>query len=128
MNYSKEVMGVEKLRLPVKLDAIYSFLLGLAMLSPSLAASVFGHEVKDPGLLLTLSGLFIGLGVLVWVIAGDIEKYGGLASALVFVLLISAVFLVWGWTTNLYTARTVLVPLIINIVLAIWIWSAKPKS
>lgn len=121
-------MGVEKLRLPVKLDAIYCFLLGLAMLSPSLAASVFGHEAKDPGLLLTLSGLLIGLGVLVWVIAGDIEKYGGLASALVFVLLISAVFLVWAWTTNLYTARTALVPLIINIVLAIWIWSAKPKS
>lgn len=119
---------MEKLRLPLMLDAVYSFLLGIAMLNPSIAAGVFGHEAKDPGLVITLSGIFIGLGVLVWVIAGDVEKYGGLAGALVFVLLISAVFLVWAWMANHYTARTALVPLIINIVLAFWIWSAKPKT
>ncbi len=119
---------MEKLRLPVMLDAIYCILLGLATLSPSLAAGIFGHEGKDPALLLTLSGLLLGFGVVIWFIAGDIEKYGGLATALVFALLISAVFLVWAWTTNLFTARTALVPLIINVVLAIWIWSAKPKS
>ncbi|MDI6772135.1 MAG: hypothetical protein QME77_06050 [bacterium] len=119
---------MEKLRLPVKLDAIYTVLLGLATLSPSLGASIFGHKAQDPALLLTLSGLFIAFGVVIWVIAGDIEKYGGLATALVLALLITAVFLVWAWATNLFTARTALVPLIINIVLAIWIWSAKPKS
>jgi len=120
-------VSVEKLRLPVQLDAIYCFLLGLATLSPSLAASIFGAEAKDPALLLTLSGLFIAFGVVIWSIAGDIEKYGGLATALVLALLITAVFLIWAWATNLFTARTALVPLIINIVLAIWIWSAKPK-
>lgn len=120
-------MDVEKLRLPVQLDAVYCILLGLAMLSPSLGASIFGHEAKDPALLLTLSGLFIGFGVVVWAIAGDIEKHGGLATALVFALVITGVFLAYAWATNLFTARTALVPLIINIVLAVWIWSAKPK-
>ncbi len=119
---------MEKLRLPVMLTAIYVILLGLATLSPSLSASIFGREAGDPATLLTLSGLFLGFGVVAWFIAGDIEKYGGLATALVYALLISAVFLVWAWATNLYTARTALVPLIINVVLAIWIWSAKPKS
>jgi len=41
---------------------------------------------------------------------------------------IGVVFLAWGWAQNLYTARNALVPLIINAALAVWIWSARPKS
>lgn len=29
---------------------------------------------------------------------------------------------------HLFTARNVLVPVIINIILLIWIWSARPKT
>lgn len=119
---------MEKLRLPMLVGAIYVILLGLVTLSPSLATSVFGREPKDPALLLTLSGVFLGFGVVIWGIASDTEKYGGLATALVIALLISAVFLAWAWATDLYTARTALGPLIINLVLAGWLWSAKPKS
>jgi hypothetical protein len=123
-----EVNWMEKLGMPLKIAAIYLILLGLATISPSLATSIFGHEGKDPGVLLTLSGVFLGFGVVVWTIAGDVQKYGGLATAYVIALLISAVFLIWAWATGLFTARTALVPLIINLVLAGWIWTAKPKS
>ena len=119
---------MEKLGMPLKIGAIYGILLGLATISPSLATSIFGHEGKDPGVLLTLSGLFLGFGVVVWTIAGDVQKYGGLATAYVIALIISAVFLIWAWAAGMFTARTALVPLIINLVLAGWIWSAKPKS
>lgn len=108
--------------------AIYLFLVGLSTISPSIARSVYGVETKDPGLLLTLSGMFFGFGVVDWAIAGNTEKHGGLASALVIALLISTVFLAWAWATGLYTARIALVPLVINVILAGWIWSAKPKS
>ena len=43
-------------------------------------------------------------------------------------LIVAIVFLLLGWSRGLYTARNALVPLIINIVLAAWLWSAKPKS
>ena len=109
-------------------DAIYVLLLGVATLSPSLTRSAFGYEVRDPGVLLVLSSAFLGLGVLLWAIAANSERFGGLASAVVVALVVGAVFLIWGWMRGLYTARNALVPLIINIVLAGWIWSARPRS
>jgi len=109
-------------------DAIYVLLLGVATLSPSLTRGAFGYEVRDPGVLLVLSSAFLGLGVLLWAIAANTERFGGLASAVVVALVIGAVFLIWGWMRGLYTARNALVPLIINIVLAGWIWSARPRS
>lgn len=119
---------MEKLRTPLMVNAIYLFILGLSTLTPSLTSAVFGYEVKDPGVLRVLSGLFFGFSVLVWSIASNTEKYGGLASAQVIAIIIGIVFLLWGWVGNLYTARNALVPLVINIVLAGWIWSAKPRA
>ncbi|MBI4276815.1 MAG: hypothetical protein HY660_00040 [Armatimonadetes bacterium] len=119
---------MERLRTPLMVDAIYLFLLGLCTLSPSLVQGVFGYEVKDPGILLVLSGLFFGFGVVVWATSKDPNKYGGLAQALVIALIIGAVFLLWGWLRGLYTPRNVIAPLIINIALAVWIWMSKGES
>jgi hypothetical protein len=109
-------------------NAVYLFLLGLATLTPSLTQVAFGYEVKDAGVLRVLSGVFLGFGVVVWSIAGNVGQYGGLAAAQVIALVISAIFLVWGWSGGLYTARNALVPLIINLALAGWLWSAKSQS
>ncbi len=119
---------MEKLRTPFMVNAVYLFLLGISTLSPSIAQSVFGYEVKDAGILLTLSALFFGFGVVTWSIASNVDKYGGLASAQVIALAIAIVFVLWAWSRGLYTARNALAPTIINGVLAAWIWSAKPKS
>ena len=51
-----------------------------------------------------------------------------LAAAQATALINGALFLIWGWAKGYYTPRNALVPLIINIVLAGWIWSARPKS
>jgi hypothetical protein len=119
---------MEKLRLPLMVNAIYLLLLCLSTLSPSLATSIYGTEVKDVGVLLTLSGVFLGFAVVLWTVAGDTKQYGGLATAIVIALLISAVFVLYAWVTQAFTIRAALVPIVINLVLAGWIWSAKPKS
>lgn len=120
---------MQKLKTPLMLNGIYLILLGLATLSPSIARSVFGYEVKDPGVLLVLSGAFLGYGVVVWVMSSNVEKYGGLATAQFVSLVIAIVFLLWGWFVGKnYTARNALVPLVINVILAVWIWTARPKS
>lgn len=118
---------MEKLRTPLVVQAVYLLLLCISTLFPSLAASVYGVEAKDVGLLVELSGLFLAFAVVVWVVAGNTEKYGGLAFAFVVALLISAVFSVYTLVSGLFTARTILAPIIINVVLAVWIWSARPK-
>ena len=79
-------------------------------------------------MLLVLSAAFLGIGLLAWVIAGDAGKYGGLASALVAVLIIAVLFNLWAWMRGLFGARQLLVPIIIDVGLIAWIWSAKPKS
>ena len=119
---------MEKLRIPLMVQAVYLVLLCISTLSPSLAMSVYGSEVKDVGVLLTLSGLFLGFGVVVWTVANNTEKYGGLATAFVIALLIAAVFVAYAWVTKQLTVRAALVPIIINLVLAYWVWSARPKA
>lgn len=105
---------MEKLRTPVLIESVYLILLGLANLSLSLVSSIFGYEVKDPGLLRVLSGTFLAFGVVVWAVASNVEKYGGLATALSTGLVIATVFLLWGWVGGLFTTRNALVPFIIN--------------
>jgi hypothetical protein len=121
---------MDRLRAPLMISAVYALFLGLSTLSPSITSGVFGYDVKDPGVLLVLSAAFLGFGVVLWGIASDVEKYGGLATFVVIAFVIFIVWLIYGWLTNLFTARIqhVLALLIIDIVLAIWIWSARPKS
>src|SRR5574337_529845 len=108
-------------------SAIYLLLLGLVTLSPNLVGSIFGYDVKDPGVLLVLSGVFLGFGVVVWAASASPEKYGGLATAIAVGLVIGLLFLLYGWMRGLFTLRNVGLPIIINVVLIGWIWSAKPK-
>lgn len=119
---------MEKLKTPIMALSVYLILLGLATLSPGLASSVFGYTVRDPGLLLALSGTFLAYGVVVWAVSANVGKYAGLATALVVADAISTLFLLYGWVSGLYTARNALVPFIINVALGAWIWSARPKS
>ena len=119
---------MEKLRMPLLLAAIYILLIGLSTLSPALVRGIFGYEVKDAGVLLVLSAAFLGSGVMLWSIASDPVKYGTLAVPVFIYLVIFIVFLLWGWASHLYTFRNVVIPLIINVVLAVWIWSARTRS
>ena len=119
---------MDRLRTPLLLTAIYVLLLGLCTLSPSIVRVVFGYEVKDAGVLLVLSAAFWGSGMILWGIAGAPEKHGDLAWAVVVYLVIFAAFLLLGWAKGLYTVRSVGLPLVIDVVLAGWIWSVKPRS
>ena len=116
---------MEKLRTPLQINAIYILLVGLCTLAPGLVRAIFGYDVKDPGVLLVLSASLLGFGMVLWGIAADPGKYGGLATSIVIALAISIVFLLWGWVGGMFTVRNVAIPVIIDIILAAWIWSAK---
>ena len=118
---------MEKLRTPLLVNAIYFLLVGLIALSPSLTQTVFGYEVKDRGVALVFAAATLAFGVVNWMIAGNVAQYGGLATAVVFGLIIFIVVLLWGWVSGLYTARNVLVPLILDVALGLWIWSARKR-
>ncbi|HEV2283431.1 MAG TPA: hypothetical protein VGX75_13695 [bacterium] len=119
---------MEKLRTPLQVTAVYVLLVGLSTLAPSVVRAVFGYDVKDAGVLLVLSATFLGFGVVLWTIAGDVGKHGGLATSVVIALVLAILFLLWGWIGGMFTVRNVGIPLVIDIILVLWIWSAKPKS
>jgi hypothetical protein len=89
---------------------------------------VYGYEVKDPGVLLVLAAALLGTGVILWGIASNPAQHGSLATVVIVALVIFIVFFLWGLVTSLYTVRNVAIPIIIDVVLIAWIWSARPKS
>lgn len=119
---------MERLRTPLMVNAVYVLLVGIVSLSSRAVGGAFGYHVRDRGVLLVLSGSLLGLGVILWGIARDPEKHGGLWKFVVAGIAISTVWLLGGWAGHLFTARNVLVPVIVNILLLIWIWSARPKT
>jgi hypothetical protein len=119
---------MERLGTPLRVTAIVTVLYGLSSLSPSLVSSIYGYQVKDNGLLWVLAASIFALAVLVWGIGSNPAQYGSLATHVVVALAIFVVFFLIGWVRHLFTFRTVVIPVIIDVALGAWIWSARPKS
>lgn len=121
-------------------SAIYSILVGLISLSPTVVSSTFAYQVKDFGVLLVFAGASLSLGVMLLGLytlvrkemevtgSAKLEKYRGIASYLAIAFAIDVVLLAWGWASGLYTTRTVIVPLIISIIFMLWAWWNRPKA
>ena len=114
--------------MPLLVATVYLALLGVIFASPSLFRSVFGVQATDIGLMRNNSSLFFALAVIIGVVATNTEKYGGLATGIAIAFIISIVFLIWTWTTGGAAATRLLPPIVINAALAVWIWSARPKT
>jgi hypothetical protein len=119
---------MERLRTPLLATAVVTLLYGVSALFPSLARAIFGYEIRDAGLALFLAAALLGFGVVLWAIAQDPMKYGGLASSVVASLAIALVITLYGWYRGDFGIRTAAIPVVLSVVLAGWIWSAKPKA
>jgi uncharacterized membrane protein len=121
-------MNGSRLHTALLVNGIYAVVVGILLLFPAWAAAVFAYPTKDPAADSGWGASIIGIGLVVLGAASDTAKYGGLAWAFVVGLLLIALDLVYFWATGIYTARNVLLPILINIALAAWIWSARPKE
>ena len=108
-------------------QGVYACIVGLLLLFPSLGSRVFAYPLKDPAVVSGWGSSLLGVGILALVAASDVQRYGGMAWAFVVGLLISAFDLLYFFITRTYTARNVIVPIIINALLIAWIWSVRPK-
>lgn len=120
-------MEASRLRTPLLVDGVYVIVVGILLLFPSLASSVFAYPTKDAAVASGWGAALITLALLAFVAASDVAKYGGLAWVFVAGLLLSVLDLAYYWYTGAYGARQVLAPVVINLVLAAWIWTARPK-
>ncbi len=108
---------------------VYSIIVGVLLIFPALGSRVFDYDVKDPAVASGWGVTIFAFGILGVVMAGNVEQFGRLAWVLVVGLLITSFDLLYFWVIQgLYTARNVIVPIIINALLIAWIWSVRPKS
>lgn len=117
-----------QLRTALLVDGIYAIVVGIALLFPAWASAIFAYPTKDPAVTSGWGGSIIGIGLIALAASSDAAKYSGIAWTLVVGLLLTAIDLLYFWTTGAYTARNVAAPVIINIALAAWIWFARPKA
>ncbi len=116
------------MRTALLVDGVWVVLAGVALLFPSVGAAVFGYAVKDPAIFSGWGSSLVILGVIALVAAGDVERYGRLAWVFVGGLVLTVVDMAYFWAVGEYTARTALAPIVINAVLAVWIWAVRPKG
>lgn len=116
---------MERLRVPLLVNALYFLVLGACALSASVVLAVFDYTVNDTGELLVISAAFLGFGVVLWGIASDPAKHESLITPVITALVIFMLFLVWGWARHVYTIRNILPAIAINVVLVVWIWASR---
>jgi hypothetical protein len=108
--------------------AIYAIVVGFLLIFPSLGSEVLDRRVTDAAVWSAWGASLIVIGLLAVAVASNVEKYGGLAWAFAMGLLIATFDLLYFFLRGDYTARNVIVPIIINTLLIAWIWSVKPKG
>lgn len=115
------------MRTALRVYAAYVLVVGILLLFPAWASAVFARPIMDAAVTSGWGSSLIVLALLAYVASTDVAKYGGLAWVFVAGLLLSAADLVYFWATGVYAARTALVPVVINIALAAWIWTSRSK-
>lgn len=121
-------MDATRLRTPLLVQGVYAVVVGVLLLFPGLASAVFAYPIKDAAVSSGWGSALITIGLLAYVAASDVAKYGGLAWVFVLGLLLSALDLIYYWYAGAYAARQALAPIVINVALAIWIWMGRPKG
>jgi len=115
---------MDRLKAPLYVNAIYFLILGASALSASVVLTLFDYEVKDSGILLVTAGAFLGFGAVLLGIAKDSAKHESLVGPIMTALMIFVVFLLWGWSRQMFTARNVVAPIAIDLALVVWMWSS----
>ena len=119
---------MDSLKWALWIAGILSLLYGLISLSPDWVRTVFDYQVNDTGLLALVAGLFISLGIVLVAAASNTPKYGGLAPVFALAHVVGIIILAWQLSVGVFTMRNALIPLILNAILAVWIWVARPKA
>lgn len=111
----------------LRVGGIYGFLAGIVLLIPSWAAAVFDRPIADAAVTSGWGAALIALGLIQYAAAATAAAGAAVAMPLIVGYLLTAVDLIYYWYTGDYTARNVLVPIILNVAVAAWIWMGRSR-
>lgn len=124
----ERVNKVSSLRTALYVLAFYALAVGFLELFPSLSVPVFGRAIMDPAIESAWGVSLLTLGVLSVTVAMNVQKYGDLAWIFAASLVLGAADNAYFWTKGAFDARTIVPPIIINLVLAAWIWFTRTSG
>lgn len=112
----------------LRVGGIYLLLVGILLLIPPWGAAVFGRPMADPAITSGWGAALFALGLISYAAAANASAGATIAVPLVAGYLLSDADIIYYWATGAYTARNALVPVVLNIVLAAWIWMRRSRS
>lgn len=111
----------------LRVGGIYLLLIGILLLIPTWGAAVFGRAMADPAVTSGWGVALLALGLIQYAAASNAAAGAVIAIPMVVGYLLTTVDLIYYWYTGDYTARNVLVPIILNVALAAWIWMGRAR-
>ena len=114
-------------RVAFRVLAIWLFVAGVALLFPTIADRVFDLHLTNWGVASEYGGVLLGLSALYWLFSTDTERYAPVMGLATFALLLNVVINVYWWAVGHYSFQSAVFNVVLNSVLAAWMWSLRPR-
>lgn len=111
----------------LRVGGVYLLVVGILLLIPAWGAAVFGRQMADPAVASGWGVALLALGLIQYGAASNAAAAAVIAMPMIFGYLVTTLDVIYYWYTGDYTARNVLVPIILNVALAIWIWMGRTR-
>ncbi|HEX7004755.1 MAG TPA: hypothetical protein VF168_11285 [Trueperaceae bacterium] len=118
----------DPLRLPLTIAAAYVLIAGVVLLFPSVSQAVFGRTTLDPAVETLYGVALVNIGAIYAVLVGQKQRSSSLVWIQIGGLLLAAVVMVLYWSMGDFSARTILVPILLNLLLGVWIGAQTSKA
>ncbi|GGO40944.1 hypothetical protein [Deinococcus humi] len=111
-----------------KVTSIWLVVAGLALLFPTLGNQVFDLKLTNWGIASEYGGVLVGIGALYWYFSMDAERYAPTMALIAVGLMLNVIVNLYWWSVGHYTVQSAGFNVVINTLLAGWLWTVKPRS
>lgn len=115
-------------QLAFRVLSLWVLFAGLTLLFPTIADRVFDLHLKNWGVASEYGGILIGLAAMYWAFSMDAERYAPVMGVVAFGLLLNAVINAYRWAVGQYTLQSAGFNIVLNLALAAWFWTLRPRN
>lgn len=114
--------------LAFKVTSLWLLLAGVVLLFPTVGNQVFGLNLTNWGIASEYGGVLLGVGALYWLFSLDAERYAPAMGLIAAGLMLNVVINLYWWAVGHYALQSAVFNVVINTLLAGWMWTVRPRS
>ncbi|MFB9990826.1 hypothetical protein ACFFLM_02340 [Deinococcus oregonensis] len=114
--------------LAFKVTSIWLMFAGVALLFPGIGNQLFVLNLTNWGIASEYGGVALGVGAMYWLFSGDPERYAPAMGLIALGLMLNVAVNVYWLAVGHYALQSAVFNIVINTVLAGWLWALKPRS